>query len=165
MEALNNLCNPWDMSYMFEAIALSKKYEEDGWKDSVLHKMTLQAYHYKKFKTTDEVEVELGLPLNIFIDDLGLEKPVMHKGRGVIKSKMTDVVAEILHHRYNKFEKMGARVFATTNLSDSQIYSTTSDCRYDARTYSRIKGLMDFIGWGAEENVRDYRIEPNLKQI
>lgn len=97
-----------------------------------------------------------GNPYNICIEDIGREEPVTHVENGFSKSKLIDVIPQVIHRLNLKWERKGIRTFGTTNLSDDEIKS-----RYDARTYSRFRGTFDFIPWGATSESRDFRIEPN----
>lgn len=163
MKAFNSLANPYDKAYFVESEFLTDAFEEGGWNHPKLKKMKGERYTHREAETAEGNIVNLFLPMNINIDEIGNEKPVFHKQGSSIKSKLTDVVGSIIHKRYTMYEQMGARIFGTTNLSDSQLYSKEDTSgRYDERTYSRIKGMIDFVRWGTEPETRDFRQQPNL---
>ena len=162
MRAFNTLANPYDKAYFLESEFLTEAFEEGGWNHPKLKKLKSERYTHRLAETSTGSIVKLILPMNINIDEIGREKQVFHKVGNQIKSKMTDVVPDIIHKRYTMYEQMGARIYGTTNLSDSQIFNSDGNGRYDERTYSRIRGMIDFVPWGIEEDSRDFRQQPNL---
>lgn len=101
---------------------------------------------------------------NIMIDDLGVEEEQVHEANGFARSKATNVMVQVFQRLQTRFDREGVRVYASTNLSEKQLYNKeTQQGKYDARTYSRLKGLMDFYPLGIEVDSRDFRELPSSR--
>lgn len=143
MRIFNQLAAEADRCTFYDAQDIAVKYSQGGW--PALDKL-INAYYLPN-----------GIKSHVWIDDIGTEDPVMWVEAGFTKSKMTDCIPYIVHKLAIKFERQGVRLHATTNMSEDQLMQ-----RYDARTFSRLKGLMDWLPCGIGSDDRDFRVRPEV---